>query len=182
MSLPTPAVPAGVPTTAYNGNNQTLLNGASVGNVTSTTGTLTLGAVGTTSIISMNSLTMTGNSTLKILGTVILNIVGSGTASPFDTTGGSISNMTAAFDPSTFQILYAGTDAIKLTGNSKAVGMLYAPNAVITITGNNDFYGSVVGKTIVTTGSSQIRYDRHLTSEFFTVGNAMMSSFSWKKY
>ena len=42
--LPPPTVPAGVPTTAYNGNDQTLLNGESVGNVTvNANKTLTLG-------------------------------------------------------------------------------------------------------------------------------------------
>ena len=182
VSLPVPTTPTGVPTNAYNGNNVTLLNGASVGNVTVTTGTLTLGAVGTTSTINMNSLIMTGNSTLKILGTVILNIVGSGQTTPFDTTGGSISNLSATYNPSTFQILYAGTQAINLTGDSKAIGMLYAPQAAVTITGNNDFYGSVVAATIHTTGSSQIHYDRHLSSAFYTVGSPMLNSFSWKKY
>ena len=182
VSLPTPVVPPGVPTTAYNGNNQILLNGASVGNVTCTGGTLTLGAVGVTSTINMNSLSLTGNCELNILGTVVLNVVGAGTTTPFDTTGGSLANQSATFDPATFQIMYAGTDNIKLTGNSKAIGMLYAPNAAITVTGNNDFYGSIVGKTVETTGSSQIHYDRHLSSTFFMVGNPMMSSFSWKKY
>jgi hypothetical protein len=28
----------------------------------------------------------------------------------------------------------------------------------------------------------KIHYDRNLSSKFFVVGNAMMSSFSWKKY
>jgi len=181
IALPTPPVPAGVPTGNYAGP-MTLLNGASVGDVKCTGGTLTLGAVGTISTINMNSLTLTGNCDLNVLGTVILNIVGSGTTTPFDTTGGSLSNQSATFDPSTFQIMYAGTDSVKLTGNSKAIGMLYAPNAAITVTGNNDFYGSIVGKTVETTGSSEIHYDRHLSSTFFVVGNPMMSSFSWKKY
>jgi hypothetical protein len=181
VSLPTPTVPTGVPTTDYTGTN-VISTSTSVGNVKLTGGTLTLGAVGTTTVINMNSLNLGGNATLQILGTVILNIVGTGQTTPFDTTGGSISNQSATYDPSTFQIMYAGSQAIKLTGDSKAIGMIYAPNAAITVTGNNDFYGSIVGATIETTGSSLLHYDRHLASSFYTVGNPMMSSFSWKKY
>ena len=45
VSMPLPPVPAGVPTTSFNGNGQTLLNNASVGNVTvNAHSTLTLGA------------------------------------------------------------------------------------------------------------------------------------------
>ena len=71
---------------------------------------------------------------------------------------------------------------MKLTGGSHTVGMVYAPNAAIQTNGNADFYGSVVGATVNDTGGMKIHYDRHLSSEFFVVGNAMMSSFSWKKY
>jgi Tfp pilus assembly protein PilX len=182
ITLPTPAVPAGVPTTAYAGGSP-ILNGASVGNVTFNGGTLTLGAVGVTSTINMNSLTMTGNSTLTILGTVILNLVGGGGVTPvFDTKGCSISNQSATFDPSTFQILYAGIQPIELKGDSKAIALIYAPNAAITVHGNNDFYGSLVGATVATTGSSEIHYDRNLSSKFFMIGNPMMSAFNWKKY
>jgi len=181
--MPTPAVPSGVPTDTFDGKNQTLLNGASKGNVGCHTGTLTLGSVGGTATININSLTLTGNCTLEILGSVILNVVGApGLATPFDTTGGSILNQSATFDASTFQVQYAGTGAFKLTGNSKAVGMIYAPNAAITITGNNDFYGTIIGSTVETTGSSAIHFDRRLASSFFRVGNPMMSAFNWKKY
>ena len=181
--MPTPAVPAGVPTDTFDGKGKTLLDGALKGNVNCHNGTLTLGSVGGTATININSLTLTGNCTLEILGSVILNIVGApGLPTPFETTGGSISNQSTAYDASTFQVQYAGTGAIRLTGNSKAVGMIYAPNAAITITGNNDFYGTIVGSTVETTGSSAIHFDRRLTSSFFRVGNPMMSAFNWKKY
>jgi hypothetical protein len=179
--LPPPAVPAGVPTTAYNGNGQTLLNGASVGNITvNAHSTLTLGAPGVTSVININSLTINGNATLNILGTVVLNIVGSGQATPLDFTGGSISNL--SWDPATFQIQYAGAGAIKLNGGAHTVAMVYAPNAAASMNGGGDFYGSVVAATVNDGGGAHIHYDRHLSSSFFVVGNAMMSSFSWKKY
>jgi len=179
--LPTPWVPAGVPTTAYNGNGQTLLNGATVGNVTvNANSTLTLGAPGVTSVININSITINGNANLVILGTVILNVVGSGETTPIDFTGGSVSN--SSFDPSTFRVMYAGTDAVKLNGGAHTTAMVYSPNARVSFNGGGDFYGSVVGATIDDTGGARIHYDRRLSAEFWVVGNAMMSSFTWKKY
>jgi hypothetical protein len=181
VSLPTPWVPAGVPTTAYNGNGQTLLNGATVGNVmVNANSTLTLGAPGVTSVININSITINGNANLVILGTVILNVVGSGETTPIDFTGGSVSN--ASFDPSTFRVMYAGTDAVKLNGGAHTTAMVYSPNARVSFNGGGDFYGSVVGATIDDTGGARIHYDRRLSAEFWVVGNAMMSSFTWKKY
>ena len=192
--LPPPTVPAGVPTTAYNGNGQTLLNGASVGNVSvNANSTLTLGAVGVTSVININSIILNGNATLKILGTVILNVVGSGETTPIDFTGGSVSNENtvidpvthlpvSSFDPSTFQVEYAGTGNVKLNGGAHTVAMIYAPNSAASFNGGGDFYGSVVAATIDDTGGAKIHYDRRLSGQFFVVGNAMMSSFSWKKY
>src|SRR5262245_34240221 len=62
---PTPpdASPA-PPTSGYNGNGQTLLGGASVGDVTvNANATLTLGAPGVTSIITVNSIKLVGNGT-----------------------------------------------------------------------------------------------------------------------
>jgi hypothetical protein len=192
--LPPPAVPTGVPTSAYNGNGQTLLNGASVGNVSvNANSILTLGAVGVTSVINVNSITINGNAELRILGNVILNVVGTGEATPIDFTGGSVSNQNtvidpvthlpvSSFDPTTFQVQYAGSGAVKLNGGARMVGMIYAPNAAASLNGGGDFYGSVVAATIDDSGGAKIHYDRRLSGQFFVVGNAMMSSFSWKKY
>jgi hypothetical protein len=142
--------------------------------------TLTLGAPGVVSTININSLIINGNADLVILGTVILNVVGSGQATPIDFTGGSVSN--SSFDPTTFQVMYAGTGAVKLNGGAHTTAMVYSPNAAVSFNGGGDFYGSVVGATIDDTGGAKIHYDRRLSGEFFVVGNAMMSSFSWKKY
>jgi hypothetical protein len=179
--MPTPWVPAGVPTTAYNGNDQHLYDGESAGNVTvNANKTLTLGQPGVTSVININSITINGNANLVILGTVILNVVGSGETTPIDFTGGSVSN--SSFDPSTFRVMYAGTGAVKLNGGAHTTAMVYSPNAAVSFNGGGDFYGSVVGATIDDTGGARIHYDRRLSGEFFVVGNAMMSSFTWKKY
>ena len=57
-----------------------------------------------------------------------------------------------------------------------------SPERSVSFNGGGDFYGSVVGATVDDLGGAKIHYDRRLSGEFFIVGNAMMSSFSWKKY
>jgi len=184
VTLPTPALPNPLPpTTSYNGNGQVLLNGASVGNITvNANSTLTLCAVGLTCTININSITLNGNGkvVVPVGATVILNVAGQGQTTPIDFTGGSTSN--ASLDPSHFQIQYAGTGAVRLNGGSATSEMLYAPNAAVELSGGNDFYGSIVGATVTDTGGAKLHYDRHLSKSFFTVGNGMLSTFSWKKY
>jgi hypothetical protein len=190
VTLPAVTVPTGVPTGNISGNGLTWANPAcqavtptpcSYGDVTvNATNVLTLGAVGQTTTINVNSIKLNGNAQIKILGKVILNVVGAGDTSPIELLGNGIAN--DSYDPSNFQIQYAGTGAVKLTGGSTSSAMVYSPNAAITFSGNSDFYGSVVGATIKDTGGTKIHYDSRLQAKFFLVGNAMMSSFSWKKY
>jgi hypothetical protein len=186
VNMPTPAAPNPMPpTTSYNGNNQTLVNGADVGDVTVDAGkTLTLCAAGQTCTITMNSLKLNGNGSIVVLGNVILNIGGKDSSgnwltTPIDFTGGSVTN--ASLDPSKFQVQYAGTGNVKLNGGAQNAAMIYAPNADASFNGGGDFYGAVVASTVTDNGGANIYYDRHLTKDFFVVGNAMMSSFSWKK-
>ena len=177
LGLSAPATCSGAGgTLTINPNGSTV----SLGNITvSGGGNLTL-AGGTYNI---NSIAFTGNSTMAIspgTGAVIMNVAGSGQATPIDFTGGSFSN--SSFNPAEFQIQYAGTGNIVLTGNSTAAAMVYAPNASGTLTGNDSFYGSIITSTLSVTGNASIYYDRHLSTTFFTVGNTMVSSFSWKRF
>jgi hypothetical protein len=115
-----------------------------------------------------------------IQGTVILNIVGTGQSTPIDFTGGSVSN--ASFNPTTFQVLYAGTGNVKLNGGAHTTALIYAPNAAASFNGGGDFFGSVVAATIEDNGGAQVHYDRSLSSELFVAGNRMLTAFTWKKY
>ncbi len=180
--LPTPTVPTGVPTSTYNGNNQTLHNGASVGNVTiDSHATLTLCDPGATCTINVNSINLAGQATIAIAAgaTVTLNVVGQGVSTPIDLTGGSTVN--ASFDPSHFQILYAGTNQVYLGGNSALTAMVYMPNAPVELRGTSDFYGAIVASTLDVSGNAPIHYDRHLAAAFYGISNAMLTSFSWNK-
>jgi hypothetical protein len=181
--LPAPAIPV-VPTTAYAGGGQTLLNGASVGNVdVANHQTLTLCSVNATCTININSINLQAHANIQVAAgaTVILNVAGApNLATPIDLSSGAVLN--SSFDPSKLQIQYAGTGLIKLTGGAATAAMVYAPNASATFTGGGDFYGSIVVNTLSENGGAHIHYDRHLVNDFFVVGNPMMSSFSWKKY
>jgi hypothetical protein len=187
IDLPPPDDPNPMPpTTSYNGNGQTLLNGALVGNVSVNAGaTLTLGAVGAVTEITMNSLTLNGNATIQILGTVVLHVAGQGETTPLDLTGGSVTNgppTNPNYDPTTFQIQYGGTGTLMLNGGAKACMMVYAPDAQVVLNGNGNYYGSIVGATVDDTGGAKIHYDRNLQKKFFSVGNPMLTTFSWSKF
>jgi len=179
--LPTPTMPAGV-TGSYNGNNQTLGNGANVGNVTiDSHATLTLCSPGASCTITVNSIKLSGQATIAIAAgaTVTLNVVGQGASTPIDLTGGSTVN--DSFDPSHFQILYAGTNQVFLGGNTALTAMVYMPNAPVELRGTSDFYGAIVASTLDVSGNAPIHYDRHLAAAFYGISNAMMTSFSWSK-
>jgi hypothetical protein len=119
---------------------------------------------------------------------VTINLAGktsSGTdmAEPFDQTGNTIVNNDPKLDSSLLQILYAGTGKFDMHGGAKAAFVLYAPNASLEMHGNGDIYGSVLVKTVTQgIGSTNFYYDKKLDATAFTMGNYVMSSFSWKKY
>jgi hypothetical protein len=145
----------------------------------------------------VNSISLTGNASIAIgpcpgTGTgpgnpavylpVIINVVGSGQATPLDLGGNGIANST--FNSTLLQIQYAGNGAINLHGNGQSTGVLYAPNAGITFSGNANWYGSVIGKTIQSNGNASvsIHYDRALQNNLVTVGNWTLDTFTWSKF
>ena len=118
---------------------------------------------------------------------VVLNIAGKCTtctggnlATVFDLAGNAVVN--ASMDPARLQIVYGGSGAIEMTGGSQGAFMIYAPNAAVTTHGNSDIWGSVLARQVTSAGTPRFIYDRNLQSKFFTMGNWVMSSFSWKKY
>ena len=130
-----------------------------------------------------NGFSMAGNSSLIIdstNGDVVMNVVGTGMTTPVDFTGGTVSN--PSYVPSTFQLVYAGSNNLKLAGGSSTAMMVYAPNASVDLTGGSDFYGSILGKKIKDGGGTHLHYDRHIPSDFATAGAYVLSSFTWKKF
>jgi type IV pilus assembly PilX-like protein len=136
--------------------------------------------------INVNSWTLAGNSSIA-LGTaaglkVAVNVVGAGiTGDVIDFTGGSVTNG-ITYDPSRFQILYGGDQSIKLTGGTTSAMTVYAPDAEVTMGGGTDFYGSVLGKKVTANTQVKFHYDKNLGKLLPTLGQHVLSSFSWQKY
>jgi hypothetical protein len=113
-------------------------------------------------------------------GPVIVKIAGQGTSTPIDLTAGVVMN--GSFIAANLQLIYGGTGEIKLRGNGKFSAVVYAPNAEADFAGNGDFYGALVAKKVKATGGSGIHYDRALDKSGWTVGNPVLSAFTWKSY
>ena len=174
--------------TGASGNFTITGNGGTVAlpNVTMQGGSLTFtGGLSSTVNVNINSISLAGGA---VLGTstgtsVVMNVAGQGidsTGTVLDFTGGSLS--TGSFDPSKFEILYAGTANLKMTGNSGSAALVYAPDAQFTMSGTTDFYGAIISNKFTDTGGATVHYDRGLSSKLPTVSNYALTGFTWKKY
>jgi len=111
---------------------------------------------------------------------LVMNVQGTGVTTPVDFSGGAFANI--SYKPENFQLLYAGTGQLELIGGNAAAISVYAPNASVRLNGNADIYGSVLCNTYTNGGNGSVHYDSSLTTKFFTLGNYIMTTFSWKKY
>lgn len=161
--LPNPLPPTkGCPTYCYSGN-QTLPPGA-YGNVNVSGGgvvTLQGGTPNHPAVYTMNSITLSGGSTLVIQGgPVVLNIAGVNQNNPISFSGGSFQNNT--FVPGNFVINYGGPNNVNISGGTAAYAVINTPNANVSISGGSNFYGQVIGQTISDSGGTNIYYDQSL--------------------
>lgn len=149
--------------------------------------------------VNFNSISLAGGSTIGVAATsptqsALIGIIGKnpdGTtiATPVDMVGGTYTGVTGCascsqYDASMLQILYAGTGAVQMTGNSAAAVTVYAPNAWFTLSGTADVYGSVLAHRIDKTasGTGNIHYDRRLRHDYYVEGHPIMGTFNWKRF
>jgi Tfp pilus assembly protein PilX len=182
VTYPTPTYP---PPGTTNVNNTATLTPGNYGDINlagSKIVTLTPG------VYNINSISTTGNAQIIIapdpvtgkFGPIILNVTGNNNTTPIDIEGNAINNPT--YDPSMFQIVYAGTGTVKIAGNGASAAVVYAPNAIVDFKGNGAFFGSVIANQIADVGNGAIHYDLRLKKRLFTVGNYTLQSFTWNKY
>jgi Tfp pilus assembly protein PilX len=147
-------------------------------------------AAGSNVYININTLTTNAGAVIVIdpipgttnqYANIILNVAGTGSTNPIDMNGNSNIN-NYSLNPSTFQILYAGTQNLTLNGGSESAALLYAPNASMKFAGNSDFYGAVIANKITDMGGASVHYDRRLQNQYYTPGQYMLSAFNWQKY
>lgn len=155
VSIPTPVI---ANLTGPDEKNKSTLSPGNYGNISLTSTDLTL-ASGTYNI---NSISISGQATLRISGAVTLNVVGNNVNVPVDLEGGSVTNNTKI--ASNLQINYAGTSTLKIAGGAATYLTVDAPNADVQLTGNSDIYGAVVGNTISVSGGGRFHYDRNTKS------------------
>jgi Tfp pilus assembly protein PilX len=138
----------------------------------------------------MNSLTISGNTKIIVDensgGPVRIVLAGKNSdgtdmsSAVFSVTGNGVGNTT--WDPTALRIEYGGTGTMDFAGNGDTSAIIYAPNAVGNFTGNADFFGSVIMRQLNFGGSTVISYDRALQQSAVTVGNAMMTTFTWRTF
>ena len=111
-----------------------------------------------------SKIVLAGNSKLKIASGPVRVFV----TDQVDFSGGVIVNATQS--PANLQIyqqpyaLPTGyTPSVKtaaLSGGSSSAFVYYGPTTPVTVAGNSDFFGAIVGKSIVSSGGSRLHYDR----------------------
>jgi len=102
----------------------------------------------------LNNLTLTGNSTLNIIGPTNIYLTGA-----LDTSGGYLINTTAS--AANLRIFMEGSTAL-VTSKVDLYAVIYAPNSDVELRGSASFYGAAVGRTLLATGSGDIHYDEDL--------------------
>ena len=185
VTFPSPVIPPSGTTNESIGSAVTLSPG-NYGDISlNSHGVLTL----TPGIYNINSLSEQGANTLIVIapdpitnlyGPVTINVTGNNQTTPVDLTGGGLQNPT--LNPADMQINYAGTNTLKIAGNSTSAMVVYAPNANVILTGGSDFYGAILGNTVKDAGGTAIHYDLNLSNNSFIVSNYMLDAFNWAKF
>ena len=135
----------------------------------------------TAGVYTVNSISLAGGSGIVIdSGPVVFNVAGTGQTTPIDLGGGTLTTLN--IDPSAFQLKYAGTGNVKLSGGTASAGLVDAPNAPVIFSGGSNWYGGVISATVDDIGGTSIHNDRRVGASFFQAKGYMLSAFSWKKY
>jgi hypothetical protein len=154
LQRPSPKAPCGPP--FHDGS------GVSGGSYNAETGELR--GAGSDAIMLLNgtycfsSVTLADASTLTVNGPVRIHVM-----SPSSFAGGGMLNTTAAAENLTIYSSVASADlGLTVGSGSLAYMTVYAPRAKITILGSGDFFGAVVGRTVVNVGAARLHYDEKL--------------------
>lgn len=132
-----------------------------------------------------NSLSIGGGSRIIVDpssgGAVNIVLAGGGTVNPvLDVNGNGIGNTT--WDPQLLRIQYAGEKELRMAGTGNTAAIIYAPNAHANFTGTADLYGSVITRTLSSSGTAGIYYDRRLQTSAVTAANPVMTTFTWRTF
>ncbi|HEV2279211.1 MAG TPA: choice-of-anchor D domain-containing protein [Acidobacteriaceae bacterium] len=153
--------PSGMSGCSNTGSKAVTLAPGRYGNVTANSGTTVHVSAGT---YFFNSLKITANSLLHVdSGPVIVNLAGAsltGGTPVLDFTGGGMENPGGI--PGNLQFTYGGSQGLNLAGGANAYAAVYAPNAPVNLNAGTDFFGSITGSTVTSSGGTSIHYDTNL--------------------
>jgi Flp pilus assembly protein TadG len=96
----------------------------------------------------LKNISLSGGSTLTIMGPVTVYVTGSVTLTGHASTADNL--------PQNFKIMMLGTGKVSLSGNTDLYANVYAPTSPIVISGEGDIYGAVIGKNITMSGNAGI--------------------------
>jgi hypothetical protein len=151
------------------------------GNAVGCSGAYTFSGPGT---FNFNSIDCSSGATFNIGGSgpVIINIGGVG-SSGYALNFQSGLSINPGGKPSDFQIVYGGTAGINMqSGASPLNAVIYAPNSDINFQSSGDFYGAMIGKTVLFQSAGALHYDRSLANNLMIQGSYHPLSFSWSKF
>jgi hypothetical protein len=174
--------PGGLVGCSKAGNGDKTLQPGTYGNLTLTNTARVHLKAGTYNFNSINI----DNASRMVLDTspVIINVVGTGVATPFFLNSSVSTDPTRPWDPNQLQIKYAGTGTIRFDNQATSVATVDAPNAAVLVN-SSDYYGSIIGSTVTFGNAAKLHFDRNLgsaASMTYIVGSDMLTSFTWRKY
>ncbi|MBI3818695.1 MAG: hypothetical protein HY286_08400 [Planctomycetes bacterium] len=130
----------------------------------------------------INSMSLTGNSTLQISAGGAVRIY---CAHAFDTSGGGLLNPSLL--AKNLQIYGLGDasvnsgDIIKMSGGSNMYAGVYAPKMPFTVTGGGDLWGAVTAASITNTGGSRLHHDIDIKGVGNTNTKSTLKQISWRR-
>jgi len=125
---------------------------------------ITLGTPGVPSVYYFNSVDITGQGQLNIVGPTTIYLDG-----PADFSGGGVINTSQ--DPRDLRVYSTDTD-FRLTGNAGFYGVVIAPQATIDLQGTGDYYGTLIGQTLESNGDSAIHVDEAMVFDVLGIDGA----------
>jgi Flp pilus assembly protein TadG len=104
-----------------------------------------------------SKMTLSGGSAIRISGATVIYVSGECSLS-----GGSVTNLTAL--PKNLQLNVMGSKCV-ISGGSEFYGIVYAPTAKVERSGDSDYFGSIVGRELVLSGSGGLHGDESLDAD-----------------
>jgi hypothetical protein len=172
----------GLPPGSCSGSGRNITLNPGTYNALISSGTQTVHLMGGSSscnFYNIYSVTMSGSFSFVVdSGKVCLVLTSP--SSPITGSGSWVNNPSGV--PSNFEVDYAGTGSIPLSGSSASSAVINAPHAPVVVSGSNDWYGSIIAYSVTASGGAKFHYDQALGGTSASASKFHFSWFSWNKF